>query len=48
VIKGMLTLNLVSFLTSNKVDFLDYDGWKKYMQRIPLSQLRLWRSLMIR
>jgi len=35
VIKGMLTLNLVSFLTSNKVDFLDYDGWKKYMQENP-------------
>lgn len=35
VIKGMLTLNLVSFLTSNNVDFLDYDGWKKYMQENP-------------
>lgn len=35
VIRGMLTMNLVSFLTSNKVDFLDYDGWKKYMQENP-------------
>jgi len=35
VIKGMLTLNLASFLTSNNVDFLDYDGWKKCMQENP-------------
>lgn len=37
VIKGMLTLNLVSFLTQNKVDFLDYDGWKRYMEETPFA-----------
>jgi len=37
VIKGMLTLNLVSFLTQNKVDVLDYDGWKKYMEENPFA-----------
>lgn len=37
IIKGMLTLNLVSFLTQNKVDFLDYDGWRKYMEENPFA-----------
>lgn len=37
VVKGMLTLNLVSFLTQNKVDFLDYDGWREHMKENPFA-----------
>ncbi len=37
VVKGMLTLNLVSFLISNRIDFLDYEGWEKYMKENPFA-----------